>query len=100
MKTYTEVQKKRIQSIIRHIWCHSGELFPDFNNIDAFSAHEIRCKIDRGLHEEIDSIYLGDKTLPILDKCLDIIGGLDEYKRVGRPDFGGFQEWYYFWVKE
>lgn len=97
---YSEIQRERIKSIIRHIWCLSCELFSDLKNLDYLTAHEIRCKVDRGLHKEIDSIYLGDKNLPILDKCLDIIGALDEYNRVGRPDFGGFREWYYFWDKE
>lgn len=91
---YSLEQQNRVKSIVRHVWCRTGELFPKSQG-DYFQDHYIRVKIDGGLMKEVNSLYFGAQTKPYLDKCLDIVNLLEQYERDGRPDFGLFPEWYY-----
>ena len=91
---YTLEQQNRVKSIICHVWCRTGELFPKSQG-DYLQDHYTRVKIDGDLMKEVNSLYLGAQTKPYLDKCLDIVNLLEAYEQNGRPDFGLFPEWYY-----
>lgn len=94
---YNEEQKSRIQRIVKHIWCLSCELYPnEIKTLDLYSQIKMRENVDRFLFEEINKIHLGNPELPVLYKCLDILGLLDKYNSIGRPNFSAFREWFYF----
>lgn len=94
---YTEEQKSRIKQIVKHLWCLTTELYPsEIKKLDLYSQMKMMENIDCDLFKEIDKIYIGSSELFALDKCLDILGLLDHYNSIGRPNFSAFREWFYF----
>lgn len=91
---YSQEQKDRVKEIVKHHWCLKGHLFTKVEN-DYLNQSFFNTMTNSKLFEEINDIYLGNKTAPILDKALDILGLLDEYKTVGRPDFANFRDWFH-----